>query len=300
MKTKTSSQMITKIKTTSIRLLLAIFIFNIQGFCDVPTLGGMQFWNDISVSGNHKIQQNIITGHCRILKNDWLRLHWGSENYCRKKFDALRSPQNKTQVFLIHGLGRSHHSMATLAKKLRAKNFTVHNLEYSSMLSSPEKISARVAKLINEHPDTQNYFITHSFGGIILRHAGQTSPIYKAALLAAPNQGSKICEGLESIGLNFLLGPSGKELYGSSPLMTSLPPPSAPFITVAGTRSPGLKNWPLGFLFKENSDGIVCESRTQLDNSLAHHKVDASHTLIMNHPEVEEIILDFFAIPAPN
>jgi pimeloyl-ACP methyl ester carboxylesterase len=292
--------MLKKFKSRSIRLLFAIIIFNIQGFCEVPTLGGIQFWNDISVSGNHKIQQNVITGHCRILKNDWLRLHWGSENYCREKFDTLRKPQNHAQVFLIHGLGRSHHSMATLAKKLRSQNFIVHNLEYSSMLSSPEKISARVANLINEHPNTQNYFITHSFGGIILRHAGQTSPVHKVALLAAPNQGSKICESLESIGLNFLLGPAGKELYRTSPLMSKLPPPPAPFITIAGNRKSGLKNWPLGFLFKENSDGIVCESRTHLKDSLAHHQVDASHTFIMNHPKVEEIILDFFAIPESN
>jgi len=72
--------------------------------------------------------------------------------------------------------------------------------------------------------------------------------------------------------------------------MKILPEPHCEFITIAGDRPAKLSNWPLGVFFNENSDGIVCESRTKLKNAQSHHKVDASHTFIMNHDTSFEII----------
>jgi hypothetical protein len=274
--------------------LLFILIINMQSFAAVPTLGGMQFWNDISVAGKYKIQKNVITGHCRVLENNYLRHHWGSEKFCRKKLTHLTPEFSSRQIFLIHGLGRSHHSMATLQKKFEIEGYLVHNLEYSSMLNKADTLGDRIENLIKEHPKSQNIIITHSFGGILLRKCDPSNPLNKAILLAAPNQGSSICEKLKSLHMNFLLGPSGSQLYSSSSLMKDLPIPHCPFITIAGNRPAKLSNWPLGVFFKENSDGIVCESRTRLHGSESHHQLDTSHTLIMNHQRVKEIIDQFF------
>ena len=286
--------MISLIRLRSIRLfLLFIFIINMQGLAAVPTLGGVQFWNDISVAGDYKIQKNVITGHCRILEDNYLRLHWGSEKYCREKLSLLKPVSTQKQIFLIHGLGRSHHSMAKLEDKLIAQGHQVHNLEYSSMLNKADALARRIEKLIKEHTNSQNIVITHSFGGILLRQFEPQTPIHKAALLAAPNHGSTICDKLKSVHLNFLLGPAGSQLYSSSSLMKILPEPHCEFITIAGDRPAKLSNWPLGVFFNENSDGIVCESRTKLKNAQSHHKVDASHTFIMNHEHSIQIINSF-------
>lgn len=276
--------------------LFFILILNMQSFAAVPTLGGMQFWNDISVAGKYKIQQNVITGHCRVLKDNYLRYHWGSKEFCRTKLTLLAPYTYSKQIFLIHGLGRSHHSMAKLQDKLEAKGHLVHNLEYSSMLNKPDTLATRIEQIISEHPSSQNYIITHSFGGILLRKCKASTPIDRAILLAAPNQGSTICETLQNLKINFLLGPSGSQLYPSSELMKSLATPPCEFITIAGNRPPKLSNWPLGFFFKENSDGIVCESRTRLAGAKAHHKLDASHTFIMNHDKSFDLIQKFLEL----
>ncbi|WDE96570.1 hypothetical protein PQO03_01135 [Lentisphaera profundi] len=272
---------------------LFIFTLNLQTFAAVPTLGGMQFWNDISLAGNYKIQKNVITGHCRLLEDDYLRLTWGSEDHCRTRLLALKPQIKKPQVFLIHGLGRSHHSMAQLATELSAQGYQVYNIEYSSMLNNADSLSKRLLTLFNEHQDRDNYVITHSFGGILFRKISPQLKIQKAVLMAAPNQGSTICDTLKKYRLNFLLGPAGSQLYSQSDLMSTLPAPACEFITIAGERPSQLTNWPLGLFFNEKSDGIVCESRTRLAGSAKHVKVDSSHTLIMNHPESHKVVSSF-------
>lgn len=44
---------------------------------ELPTLGGLIFWNDLAESNGWRVQQNIITGHCRVLDPDNVRHAWG-------------------------------------------------------------------------------------------------------------------------------------------------------------------------------------------------------------------------------
>ena len=44
----------------------------------VPTTGGAFFWLDVAESKGWRIQQNMITQHCRILAPDNARVAWGS------------------------------------------------------------------------------------------------------------------------------------------------------------------------------------------------------------------------------
>ena len=43
----------------------------------LPTLGGLIFWNDLKNVKGWRIQQNKITGHCRVLDPDNIRRGWG-------------------------------------------------------------------------------------------------------------------------------------------------------------------------------------------------------------------------------
>ena len=61
---------------------------NIGRLCDLigempniefPTLGGHFFWDTLAEQQGHKLQKNKLTGHCRILDPEDMRIAWGSE-----------------------------------------------------------------------------------------------------------------------------------------------------------------------------------------------------------------------------
>ena len=46
---------------------------------ELPTLGGHFFWNNLAEVNGWRVQQNIFTGHCRVLDPDDIRRAWGGE-----------------------------------------------------------------------------------------------------------------------------------------------------------------------------------------------------------------------------
>ena len=266
-----------------------------------PTLGGVQCWDDIQIQSNWHLQRNCFTGHYRVLNPKKIRFACGGKTHCSTKFQHLapKENQHKKVFLLIHGLGRSHHSMNKLAKKLHQHGHTAYCMEYSSLLSPIEDHSERL-KLITENFKQQDLFIiTHSFGGIILRHNSindsQSVNCKAAVLIAAPNQGSTVVDTLSKLHLNKLLGPSGQRLgsSGSNSLTKDLPAPPCPFITIAGTKPSNISNLPFGFLYSEPSDGIVKEVNTRHPKSEAHFIQTVSHTFIMNSDKTLQQILDY-------
>ena len=51
-----------------------------------PTFGGQVFWNTIGRNNGWTMQQNMMTGHVRILNPNGIRVAWGAENVMRAKF----------------------------------------------------------------------------------------------------------------------------------------------------------------------------------------------------------------------
>lgn len=51
-------------------------LFNIKA----PTLGGIFFWEDLENRAGYRLQQNLITGHCRILDENDVRVACGGES----------------------------------------------------------------------------------------------------------------------------------------------------------------------------------------------------------------------------
>jgi hypothetical protein len=87
------------------------------------TLGGRQFWADVAFLHEWRIQQNVLTGHYRLLDGDDYRHAWGTREACRRKLDEIRvarnlAPMSGEAVILIHGLVRSSKSMGKLQRRL--------------------------------------------------------------------------------------------------------------------------------------------------------------------------------------
>jgi triacylglycerol lipase len=127
--------------------------------------------------------------------------------------------------------------------------------------------------------------VTHSLGGILVRFMHDPRLRWRRiVMLAPPNQGSALAAGLATQPLfRWFYGPAGLDLADGS----AWPPPPAPFAVIAGNRRRSLGNpvsWTLGRRFgaDEPNDGMA-----------AFAELDATHTWIMDHPDVARLVCDF-------
>ena len=200
-------------------------------------------------------------------------------------------------VVLLHGLARGKGSMAKLGKRLHAEGFEVWSHTYPSRQHAIGTLAAQLADLIVETAgDRPVCAVTHSMGGVIVRHLGDPRIRWeRIAMLAPPNRGSQLAAGLAGNALyRWFYGPAGSELADGA----AWPLPPAPFAVIAGTRSLALTNpssWTVGRRFPPGTpnDGTVAVEETQLPGMAAYAEVDATHTWIMNDDRVGRLVVGF-------
>jgi hypothetical protein len=201
------------------------------------------------------------------------------------------------KVALLHGLARGHGSMAKLAKALRAEGFATWSQTYPSRRHSISYLaSALTEELVEYAAGEPLHAVTHSMGGIIVRHLRDPRLSWsRIVMLAPPNRGSRLAAGLARNPLfRFFYGPAGLDLADAS----AWPPPPVPPAVIAGTRSMALSNvtsWTLGRRFPLGvaNDGTVAVDETKLDIMADYAEVDATHTWIMNSRWVWQLILNY-------
>lgn len=202
----------------------------------------------------------------------------------------------KPLVVLLHGLARGKGSMGSLEKRLRAEGFECWSHGYPSRQHAIETLAAQLAELIAEVAgDRPVCAVTHSMGGVIVRHLADPRIHWKRiVMLAPPNRGSLLAARLADNALyRWFYGPAGAELADG----TAWPPPPAPFAVIAGTRSKTWTNptsWTLGRRFgSEPNDGTVAVDETRLPGMAAFATVDATHTWIMDDARVARLVVGF-------
>ncbi|MBA3459440.1 MAG: alpha/beta fold hydrolase [Deltaproteobacteria bacterium] len=200
-------------------------------------------------------------------------------------------------VVLLHGLARGHGSMARLGKVLRAAGFETWSRTYPSRRHSISYLASELAEAIVAQAGPRPVCaVTHSMGGVIVRHLNDPRIHWqRIVMLAPPNRGSQLAAGLVGNPVfRWYYGPAGAELADGS----TWPAPPAPFAVIAGTRSRALTNvtsWTMGrrFAARMKNDGTVAVEETKLDGMAAFAEVDATHTWIMNHPEVHSLVIRY-------
>lgn len=206
-------------------------------------------------------------------------------------------PSSRPTVVLLHGLGRSARSLSRIRRALEADGYPTWARTYPSRRLSIDGLAALVGDWIERDlPDRELMAVTHSLGGILVRHIGARLPWRRIVMLAPPNGGSVVAERMAGVGLyRWVFGPAGQDVASGE----GWPQPPAPCGVVAGTRGPTLTNVPswmiaaLGLLPDTPHDGTVTVDETRGARHADFATVDAGHTSIMNHPETLALALRF-------
>jgi pimeloyl-ACP methyl ester carboxylesterase len=199
-------------------------------------------------------------------------------------------------VILLHGLGRSVGSMASLERALRERGYSVRNVGYPSRSAPLEELTAHLAAEVARcDPEAPVHFVTHSMGGILVRafiDEQRPTNLGRVVMLAPPNGGSEWVDALGNPILE-LLGPAAGQL-GTDP--ESAPRRLGPVDFELGVLI-GNRSWnPVGsWLIPGEDDGTVGVESARIEGMKDFRVVPENHTFIMRSPEVIAEVIHFLA-----
>ncbi len=183
-------------------------------------------------------------------------------------------------VFLIHGLGRTRHSLRRLRDYIEKRGYRAFCWRYPSRTRSikenGEDLIRELSKLDRDPAIARIHIAAHSLGGILVRYAlSQTLPekMGRVVMLAPPNCGSRLAKSLARL-FGWLVKPLRELSNAPSSVVNQLPAPV------------GID---IGVIAAERDFKVRVED-THLSGEKDHLVVPGSHTFIMNRREVLEAI----------
>lgn len=269
---------------------------------NTPTLGGKQFWRDTYLHAGWRIQENILTGHSRLLDPENVRHAWGGYSDTRAAFEKIRAEQNieptsSHLIVLVHGILPGLNPFVDMQQTLRDEGFDATMISYPSTQDTIETHADTLAQLLGRLEGTKTVsFVTHSMGGLVVRHllgskrAWQKNiEVDRVVMVAPPNQGSAIARALkDNAAYKLVYGISGQQLTPES--VKSIPGLNVPFIIIAGGRSDADGYNPL---LDGDDDGTVTVNETYLDSAEETYVVQDFHTAVGDNPQTISITIDY-------
>ncbi len=257
-----------------------------------PTMGGKQLWRDAHVYGGWRIQENVLSGHFRLLDSADTRRAWGTYGQCKSRLEEAKEsgsiqPPGRHLVLLVHGILRSGGTFDALEEALIERGYDAVAISYPSSRGSIEGHAAGLAELMDRQVGTDTVsFVTHSMGGLVVRHllAGDGAwksriDINRVVMIAPPNQGSAIARLLEDLApYRLIYGEAGQELTPAE--VSRIPSLDHSFAIIAGGKGDdrGFNPYLVG-----DDDGTVSIAEAQLDGAEDFLVIPEIHALISNH-----------------
>ena len=265
-------------------------LFNVRS----KTLGGRQFWGDVAFFRGWRIQENVYTGHYRLLDPEDVRHTWGTRLQCEAVLDAEKRrrklpPMSGRAVIIIHGIVRSSKSFSAMQKSLEADGSIVVPFDYPSTRVKISESSNYLHSVLESLEGVEQIdFVVHSMGGLLVRSylKNHRDPrIGKMVMLGVPNLGARMATILKDVTLfNLVFGPAGQELIDDPDgFIAGLPSPDFPFAVIAGARGT-----PAGFnpLIPGDDDGTVSVDATRLPGAADFMTTPAIHSFLMGDANV--------------
>jgi pimeloyl-ACP methyl ester carboxylesterase len=202
-------------------------------------------------------------------------------------------------VVLLHGLWRSEDSMNRMEASLAEAGYRVRNIEYDSTEKPIEALAGEaVTAGLEACGEVETvHFVTHSMGGILVRHYLQERDIDhlgRVVMLGPPNQGSEVIDRYADWpGFEWFSGPAGLQLgTGEASLPRALGPAHFDVGVIAGTRT---INPILSQALPGKDDGKVSVDGTRLEGMNDHVEMPVTHVFMMRNKEVIGQVLHYLA-----
>jgi triacylglycerol lipase len=212
--------------------------------------------------------------------------------------EAAHPSDGRDTVVLLHGLSRTERSMRRLGAALSRDGYVVVNVGYAAGRRPIEALSSDLeARLATIRPGAGGrvHFVTHSFGGILLRYYLKENPLAtlgRVVMLSPPNAGSELADRLAGIPLvRAAAGPNRRRL-GTDPagLPARLGPVDFELGVITGDRS---INPLFSALIPGPDDGFVAVERAKVHGMTDFLVVPRTHAFIMRSQGVIEQTLKF-------
>ncbi len=267
-----------------------------------PTLGGKQLWRDSHVFAGWRIQENVLTGHFRLLDPEDIRRAWGTYAQCRERLDDLKRSQgiqapSRHLVLLVHGILRSTGTFSALEKALIGAGLDAVAISYPSSRSTIEEHAEELARLLDRQEGTETVsFVTHSMGGLVVRHLlardgawKRRIKVHRVVMIAPPNRGSAIARLLADVpAYRLVTGAAGQQLTPQA--VARIPMLDHPFAIIAGGKG---DDGGFNPLLPGDDDGTVGVAETRLEGATDFLVVPEIHALISNHQETIRATINF-------
>ncbi len=199
-----------------------------------------------------------------------------------------------TRILLIHGLGRTPRSLASLARHLRGSGHDVHSFGYFAATQPVDQIVRRLHARLDELGRTSQPLVVigHSLGGVLVRAALALDPQLATLprhliMLGPPNQPPRLARRLHRNWLYRIINGDVGQRLADSAFTQSLPPLTVPYTIIAGTGGPVGKWSPFG---DDPNDTIVAVDETRLAADQPVTELPVRHTFMMNDPRVRAVI----------
>lgn len=269
----------------------------------MQTMGGRLFWGDVYFYRQWKIQQNVFTGHYRLLNGKDVRQASGTYEECRETLQKIceeqkLEPMSGKAVVLIHGIIRSSRSFDRMRKRLVEEGYQVFGFNYPSTRVPITDAARYLERALQSLEGIEEIdFVVHSMGGLVVRcylmNCKKPDPrIHRMVMLGVPNQGAGIADRVRGWPFyKVIYGPAGQQLVTDSEgLISKLPVPQFEFGILAGARGN-----PKGYnpLIPGDDDGTVELEHTKLPGAADFVTVAALHSFLMTHKAAIQYTVDF-------
>lgn len=210
-------------------------------------------------------------------------------------------PGKGDHIVLLDGIAHDGLNMKGLAKTLSDQGYQVLNLGYPSTQLSIKEIAEHYlpAHFATHLPEDNRpvHFITHSMGGIVLRHflnAIGMPRLGRVVMLSPPNHGSEVADHFKHFFVyQWYFGPAGQEIgTGRDSVPLSLPP--ADFEVGVLTGNVSFDPW-FDPLFDGPHDGKVSVESAYLDGMKDFRVVPFCHYAMTFNRKVHAMAMRFIA-----
>lgn len=271
----------------------------------MPTLGGLQFWADVHLFRDWRIQLNVRSGQHRLLDGSNFQHAVGTYQQC---LDALAELRDRLEfqawrgesVVLLHGLIRTRYCMRPLAVHLESRGYRVYSPGYPSTQISIGSHARNLQRVIEsiEGPDPI-HLVGFSMGGLIARAYLELGPdprIHRLVTIGTPNQGADRASSLHRFGLLQPIGPAAIQLVsGPDGIVHQLSsnPTATTGVEVGVIAAGGPYGKGYSFTLPPDNDGVVTVASTLLAGARDFHLVRGFHAVLPSLLTVRNAVTRF-------